>query len=145
MKTVRKTSVFPASRETVFEKLQQLETLRYIAYPYATFEPVDKNSPLVWEAGSSSSYRFKLFGFIPFGIHTINIEHFDPDYVQSREGNKNVPVWNHKIYLKPLGDKTEYTDEVDIDAGWKTFFVWIWARSFYSHRQKKWLKLLKDM
>ena len=37
---VRKSSVFPASRETVFEKLQHLETLRYIAKPYATFEPI---------------------------------------------------------------------------------------------------------
>ena len=33
---VMKSSVFPAARETVFEKLQKLETLQYIARPYAT-------------------------------------------------------------------------------------------------------------
>ena len=37
---VQKTSIFPASRETVFRKLQQLETLQYIAKPFASFEPV---------------------------------------------------------------------------------------------------------
>lgn len=37
---VRKSTVFPASRDVVFEKLQKLETLQYIAKPYATFEPV---------------------------------------------------------------------------------------------------------
>lgn len=143
MKTVTKTSIFPAPREVVFEKLQQLETLQFIAAPYATFTPVDANDPLVWKAGACSSYRFKMWGFIPFGIHTINIEQFDIDKVRSREGNKFVPVWNHKIYLKDLNGKTEYTDEVDIDAGWKTIFVWIWAKAFYAHRQKKWLVLLR--
>jgi hypothetical protein len=83
-----------------------------------------------------------MWGIIPFGVHTINIERFDIDEVRSREGNKFVPVWNHKIYLKDLGGRTEYTDEVDIDAGWKTIFVWMWANAFYSHRQKKWLRLL---
>lgn len=143
MKTVTKTSIFPAPREVVFGKLQQLETLQYIAAPYATFTPVDANAPLVWKVGASSSYRFKMWGFIPFGIHTINIEQFDIDKVRSREGNKFVPVWNHKIYLKDLNGKTEYTDEVDIDAGWKTIFVWLWAKAFYAHRQKKWLVLLR--
>ena len=37
---VQKKSVFPAGRDTVFQKLQQLETLQYIAKPYAAFEPV---------------------------------------------------------------------------------------------------------
>lgn len=37
--TVQKTSVFPASRKTIFENLLKLETLQYIAFPYATFTP----------------------------------------------------------------------------------------------------------
>ena len=31
---VKKTSIFPAPKETVFQKLQQLETLQYIAWPF---------------------------------------------------------------------------------------------------------------
>ena len=53
---VWKSSVFPASRETVFEKLQQLETLRYIAKPYATFEPIGEVVS-TWTVGSTSAYR----------------------------------------------------------------------------------------
>lgn len=37
---------------------------------------------------------------------------------------------------------TEYTDEVEIYAGWKTPIVYLWAKMFYGHRQKKWIKLL---
>ena len=142
MKTVKKTSVFPAKREEVFAKLQELSTLQYIAAPYASFKPVDPKESGVWKAGNTSSYRFSLFGLIPFGTHTIHIERFDQDCIQSKEGNEHVPVWNHTILLKDHGNTTEYTDKVDIDAGWKTFFVWLWANAFYAHRQKKWIRLL---
>ena len=37
----------------------------------------------------------------------------------------------------------KYTDIVEIDAGWKTVFVYLWAVCFYMHRQKKWIKLLR--
>lgn len=78
---VQKTSVFPASRETVFSKLQQLETLQYIAKPYATFVPVGEGGH-VWTVGSTSSYRFRLFGIIPYGTHTIHIVRFDPEGIR---------------------------------------------------------------
>ena len=109
MKTVRKTSIFPAKRDEVFLKLQELATLQYVAAPFAAFTPVDPNQTATWMVGSTSSYRFSLFGFIPFGTHTIHIERFDRDGVRSREGNEHVPVWNHTISLKDRGDETEYT------------------------------------
>ncbi len=140
---VRKSSVFPASGKVIFEKLQRLETLQAIARPYATFEPVGPVDP-VWSAGSTSAYRFRLFGVIPFGTHTIRIVRFDPRGISSREGNRYVPVWNHDITITPLDDShTEYTDQVEIRAGWKTPFVGLWANAFYAHRQKMWIKLLK--
>ena len=144
MKTVRKTSIFPAERDAVFSRLQELSMLQHIAAPYATFTPVDAAQPAVWTVGSTSAYRFRLFGVIPFGIHTIHIERFDCDCIRSREGNAHVPVWNHKIYLRDHGNETEYTDEVDIEAGWKTVFIWLWAKAFYAHRQKKWIRMLKE-
>ena len=144
MKTVRKTSIFPAKRDVVFSKLQELSTLQYIASPEATIIPVNTAQPATWTIGNISAYRFRLFGFIPFGTHTIRIERFDSDCIRSRESNEHVPVWNHKIYLKDCGRGTEYTDEVDIEAGWKTVFIWLWANAFYAHRQRKWIRLLKE-
>ena len=140
---VERTSVFPADRDAVFQKLRQLGTLQAVAAPYATFEPV-QDAATAWEVGSTSAYRFRLFGFIPFGTLTIHIVRFDPDGVRSREGNEHVPVWNHEIILRPLdGGHTEYTDRVEIHAGWKTFFIWLWAEAFYAHRQRKWIRLLR--
>lgn len=76
MMTVRKTSIFPASEKEVFKRLQRLKTLQYIAYPMATFTPVNGNNRLVWKEGTTSSYKFRLFGIIPFGVHTIKVIHF---------------------------------------------------------------------
>ena len=141
---VRKSSGFPASRGVIFEKLQKLETLQYIAKPYASFEPVGVTESL-WTVGSTSAHRFRLFGLIPFGTHTIHIIRFDPEGVSSHEGNEHVPVWNHDITMIPLdGHHTKYTDRVEIRAGWKTAFVWLWANAFYAHRQRKWIRLLKE-
>lgn len=141
---VTKTSVFPAGRERIFRELKQLKTLQYIAAPYAAFAPVEDTAG-IWEAGAVSAYRLKLFGLIPFGTHTIRILRFDPDGISSREGNPHVPVWNHDITLRPLDSgHTEYTDRVEIQAGWKTVFVWLWANAFYAHRQRRWIRLLKE-
>ena len=141
---VQKTSLFPASKEIVFCKLQQLKTLQYIAWPYAAFEQIGETVS-TWEAGSTSAYRFRLFGVIPFGTHTIHIVRLDPDGISSREGNEHVPVWNHDITLKAVDAKhTRYTDRVEIQAGWKTVFIWLWANVFYAHRQRKWIRLLKQ-
>ena len=141
---VQKTSVFPAGRDAVFQKLQKLETLQYIAWPFATFEPVG-NAVLTWTVGSTSSYRFRLFGVIPFGTHTIHIVRFNPEGIRSREANEHVPVWNHDIIMEPVdANHTEYTDRVEIRAGWKTAFIWVWANAFYAHRQRKWIRLLRD-
>ena len=141
---VQKTSVFPAGRDFVFQKLQQLKTLQYITWPFATFEPIGETVS-TWEVGSTSAYRFRLFCVIPFGTHTIHIVRFDPDGISSREGNEHVPVWNHDIALKAIdAEHTGYTDRVEIHAGWKTVFVWMWANAFYAHRQRKWIKLLRE-
>ena len=126
---VQKTSVFPASRDVVFQKLQRLETLQTIARPYATFESLD-NAAVVWTVGSKCSYRLRIFGLIPFGTHAIRIVRFDPEEISSREGNRHVPVWNHDILLIPIDENhTEYTDRVEIKADWKTIFIWLWAKA----------------
>ena len=140
--TVKKTSIFPASREKVFSLLKQLETLQFIASPYASFTSIDDNKEFVWQEGMVFKFKFKLFGIIPYGIHTINVIKFDNE-IYTNESNTHVPIWNHRITLKECNDgKTEYTDEVEIGAGWKTLFIYLWAKCFYSHRQKKWIKLL---
>ena len=143
-KTVRVSSYFPASADIIWEKLQHIETLQYIAAPYALFDPAG-NGLMVWKAGETFQFHLKIFGILPMGIHTINVAQFDRATltVYTNENNKSVPVWNHRIMLKQeSAGRTYYTDEVEINAGWKTQFVYLWSKAFYKHRQRKWLRLL---
>lgn len=143
--TVMKTSVFPAGRYAVFKRLKKLQTLQCVAWPYATFIPVEGEGSAVWEPGSTSAYKFKLFGLIPFGTHRIHVIRFnETEGIYTHESNEHVPVWNHEIILRELpGGKCEYTDKVEIGAGWRTPFIFLWAHLFYRHRQKKWIRCLK--
>ena len=85
-----------------------------------------------------------LLGLIPFGIHTIHVIRFSEDEgIYTHEGNEHVPAWDHEIILKDLqGGFCEYTDRVEIGAGWKTPFIYLWAYCFYAHRQRKWIRIL---
>jgi len=136
---------FSASVDVVWEKLQRIDTLQYIAAPYATFKPVG-NTTLVWGEGNILKFHLKLFGFISFGIHTICVKQFDKTalVIFTNESNKFVPIWNHRIVLQKTNNDgmINYSDEVEIYAGWKTPIVVLWCKLFYKHRQKKWLKLL---
>lgn len=145
MLTVKKSSVFPAAKDEIFRRLQKLKTLQYIAHPYATFKSVDDTEELTWQEDSPFAFHFKLFALIPFGVHTIKVIQFDIEKgIYTQEGNKHVPVWNHKIILEKIDENTtKYTDIVEIQAGWKTLFVYLWANCFYAHRQRKWKRLLK--
>ncbi len=133
-------SVFPAGRETIFAKLQEIATLRYICAPIAKFTPLDERH--IWAAGARFTFNLHVMG-IGFGVHTIEVDEFDRERISTREHNKNVPVWNHIITLEEQSDgHTIYTDMVEVRAGWKTVFIWLWANVFYRHRQRKWRKLL---
>ncbi len=145
-KTIARSTQLKAGKDEIFLRLQKLETLQHIAFPYAKFVLTGDNERLEWKEGSEFSFRFYLFGFIPLGIHEIHVLSFDKDSgISTEERNKLVPLWNHRIYLEVIDHKTtRYTDEVEIGAGWKTPFVALWAKMFYAHRQRKWQKLLSD-
>ena len=60
-KTVHRTSIFPTDIDDAFEKLQRLDTLQYVAAPYATFTATDESQELTWTVGATYSFRFRLF------------------------------------------------------------------------------------
>ena len=141
--TVYRKSIFPADIDRVYRLLKKLKMLQYIAKPYASFTPVDGDSNIRWEKGQRAAFRFRLFCVVPFGVHTIRVISFSKQDIYTHESNTYVPIWNHRIKLRSLPDgRTEYSDEVEIGAGWKTLFVWLWAKCFYAHRQRKWIKYL---
>jgi hypothetical protein len=144
-KTITLSSIFPAVPERIWPLLVRIDTLRYIAFPYAVFSLAGDTVVTEWREGETLRFKLRIFGFIPLGIHSIRAEEMNRDafIIRSCEGNRFVPVWNHTITLKPSGpNSTEYTDSIELEAGPLTGLVLIWGTAFYRHRQKKWIKML---
>lgn len=143
-KLLRVTTISPSSVSDIWDRLQHLKTLQYVAAPYADFVPAE-GTAFLWQKGKVFKFYLKVFRMIPFGVHTIEVVEWDRVAlsIYTNEWNDRVAIWNHRILLKELDENTtEYTDEVEIGAGWKTTFVYFWSYLFYRHRQRKWRKLL---
>src|SRR5205814_10309082 len=92
--------------------------------------------------------RIYLFGIIPLGTHTIFLERIDSEAreIQSRESEWLVRRWDHLIRVRPAADgQTLYSDEILIEAGWLTAFVWLFAHWFYRHRQRRWRRVARRL
>lgn len=138
-------SVFHAGADRIWTMLCDVNTLRQIARPYAYFTQTSGTTD--FHEGGDYAFVMRVFGVLPLGVHSIHIDKWSRSdgVIHSQEHNRYVPVWNHTIRLNEIdSDRTHYTDTVEIEAGWKTPFVGLWARLFYRHRQRKWRRILKS-
>ncbi|MEL7609305.1 MAG: hypothetical protein AAGU74_07345 [Bacillota bacterium] len=145
LKTLSVTSLFPAAPDVIWRRLIRIETLQYVASPLLMFEPAS-HEDAVWRAGETAQFLLRLLDILPLGLHTLRLETVDhATYtVQTRESSRLLPVWNHRITIEPMGSGSSfYTDTVQIGAGRRTSFIHLFARVFFRHRHRRWLKLLK--
>ena len=127
------TSVFETDIENIWCKIQDIDTLREICKPKASFISYD-DVPSVWKEGETFCFKLFLHRFIPIGKHTISIIKIDK---KSRE------IWNHYIQMEKIAENvTRYTDSIELHAGYLTQFAAWWALKFYKHRQKKWQEII---
>jgi len=90
------TTFLDCPKERVWQEVQTVRLLAYIAAPIVGFEPLQPTC---------------------FPDHRIII-HDEPN------------------------GKTRYSDDVEIEAGLLTPFVWLFSQAFYRHRQRQWQKLV---
>jgi carbon monoxide dehydrogenase subunit G len=148
------TTLLDAPTERAWRHLQKPTLLEFVAAPLLTFDPLDPSSfPETFEDGDEILVDLKLLGWIPLGTQTIRVAVGDVDdtpgarlYTMRDEGTGEVAsTWDHTITLRETPDgKTAYTDEVDVDAGVLTPFVWLFAHAFYRYRQARWRTLVED-
>jgi len=138
-------SVIKINENRMWEELQKVSSLMYVASPILKFKPQKGYSiPEKWDLGTVYKLRLFLFGIIPFGNHFIKLIELNKEKkrIVSNEYGTFTRVWNHIIKLNPIDDQTiDYTDEVEIKAGILTIPIWLFAYIFYRHRQNKWKKL----
>ena len=140
-------TILDAPLERVWQEVNRPELLRYVAAPLLTFTPVEPaRFPEVWEEREYVT-RIRQFGILPLGLQVIHIERpSSPDRTHLLRDNGRGSlsrIWDHMILVEGLpGERTKYTDRVEVGAGLLTPLIWAFARVFYAHRQRRWHKLV---
>jgi hypothetical protein len=141
-------SEIPMDIDTAWRKVQTSALLNFVTNGKVTFKPTAGHFPELWEEGKTVTTKMLLYGFLPFGgLHSLHFEKidFENKILQTREWDNSAKIWNHKITLKKITDKTiMYEDEVLIYGGILTDFITWWAKSFYEYRQKRWQLVAKE-
>ncbi|MFO7558912.1 MAG: hypothetical protein R6X10_08785 [Desulfobacterales bacterium] len=136
------TTVLQETPERISEELKKIDLLKHIAAPILFFEGEGVGS---WKEGSSYTFKLKLFKYIHLGRHEIYVKNLSRTRLETVENGTMATVWNHEIRLEELTNgHCRYTDEIEIQAGALTLFIWTFAHLFYRHRQRKWKKIIQD-
>ena len=142
-------TVLPCPPEMVWDEVQRPASLFEVIRPLFRFAAVDgPQFPERWLEGATVHGKGYLFGIIPLGTHTIFIERIDPVVreIQTRESEPLVRRWDHLVRVRPAGKgQAHYSDEIIIEAGWVTLFVWLFAQWFYRHRQRRWRRVVRRL
>ena len=141
-------SQIPIDIDTAWSKVQTSALLNFVADGKVKFKPTGGHFPEIWKEGDTVSTKMLVYNFVPFGgLHSLYFEKVDNvnKVLQTREWDNSAKIWDHKISLKKLNDKSIiYEDEIIIYGGIMTDFITSWAKSFYKHRQKRWQLVAKN-
>lgn len=136
--------------ETVWMQVHRPALLEHIAWPLIRFTyRAPRTPPPRWVEGR---YRVGMwsFGVLPLGGQWVGIEYPEGSSIADgkavlRDNGSGTLIhkWDHWIFLEDIGNgRTRYTDRLDVEAGVLTPFVWLFARLFYGHRQRRWRTLV---
>ncbi|MDB9838578.1 hypothetical protein OAC40_00450 [bacterium] len=80
-----------------------------------------------------------FWGWLKIEGHHMHLENLDlvGRRLQSREHSKMVKRWDHQITVIPNQTGAIWIDQVELDAGWKTYFVALFCRYMYKHRHRR--------
>ena len=133
-------TLLAAPVERVRSELSRPALLNQIAAPMLTFVPVHPAwFPAHWKPGTTYRTRLMLGGRLSLGEHRLQpqADLVDPVVWRDVGGSDLIPLWQHEILLEEVHGMTRYTDRVEIHGGLLTGPAWLFAKVFYSHRQRQ--------
>ena len=107
-----------------------------------------KEWPETFFQGQEIHTRLIFFHIVPAWKHVLKIVRLDDNLMElfSNEKGGFISTWNHLIKIEPVSaDRCNYKDQIDIQAGWMTLGVWLYAQAFYRYRQYRWKRLIRNM
>ncbi len=146
MKATIRTELHCAA-EKVWRNLLKRDTFLYITRGMLGFQGSER-WPEGFREGMQLDTRLFLFHVIPGWRHTLRVIKVDDEQMEltSEEGGGIVRQWDHRISVQSRSAaRCQYTDEIEIHAGWLTAVIWIFAHVFYRYRQLRWRRLARTL
>ena len=141
------TSKFNISAVDAWRLLKKSSTLIFITKGLLSFSDSDQ-FPEEWLENRSVTSRLKFFGLFPAWNHEIYFQKISDSVLEiiTEEQGGIVSKWEHLIKVSPTYNDAIilYTDQIDIEAGLFTPFVWLYAHLFYRYRQLRWKRLISE-
>jgi hypothetical protein len=132
------TTELDVSPDALWEAVLRTDTLRYVARGLIGFRTGEL--PELWATGQQVTARLMLFHVLPLWRHTLVVRRVDraERVIESEERGGPIRRWDHRVVVAADGGGARYTDIIDLEAGALTTFIWLFARLFYRHRQRRW-------
>jgi ligand-binding SRPBCC domain-containing protein len=145
--TVRVRSRLAAPADQVWQLLQSKKTFLFITRGMMTFTGSEDWPEPLLSPGAKIDTRVRFFGRGPAFRHQIRIMRVDEikREIDTEENGGLMDIWNHRMRVEAVsGEKSLYTDHIELRAGLITPVVWSFAFVYYRYRHRRWRKLLVD-
>jgi ligand-binding SRPBCC domain-containing protein len=140
------TTTLDAPIDRVWDALQTPALLQHVAAPLIRFTPLDGPFEDRFKDGRKRVAMW-FFGILPLGRQWIDVSRpvlgDGKRRIRDNGAGDLVRRWDHWIAIEDVGGKTRYTDEVEIEAGVLTPFIWGFAAVFYRWRQHRWRRFVR--
>ena len=150
MALIEISTLLQAPLEQVAQQTARPALLAYVAAPLLKFHPVQPAQwPEQWADGGQYRIHIWQFGFIPLGWQIIRTQIVSAQaerYIFRDHGyGMLAKTWDHTITLIKVSETTtQYSDRIEIKAGWLTPIVVGFAAIFYRWRQRRWHRLIAN-
>ena len=127
---------YPVSAETLWADILDPTALAEAMDGAVTY--VGLPSEPVYE-GQRISVSLKRWGWLPIGQWTMEVVRRDDEnfILESREHGNVVRCYKHRLVVTPVdGECCDYTDYLDLDAGFLTPLVFPMFRAMYEKRHE---------
>ncbi|OJI94218.1 polyketide cyclase/dehydrase/lipid transport protein [Planktotalea frisia] len=141
MKTVRLSHIYEHTPRDVWRVATDLECLQEAVRGLLSFEGMPKG---VIHQGQVVDVKVSMFGILPAQPYRMELIEFDDAEMRfkSNEVGMGVEHWQHSLRIVPHAQGAELHDEIEIEAGWRTPLIAVWARFMYKRRHKPRQKML---
>lgn len=147
MQIVERSTLLEASADAIWAAVKTPSAFRFVTRRLLVM-PVIRSRSGEWREGETVVGWVFLFGFLPFSRHHLHIARIDDSTrtLSSREFGGLIAMWNHDIEVVPVDSMTcRYRDRIEIEAGFLTPAIAVYARWFYRMRQRRWRALARGL